>query len=1086
MTMQRLGVLKQPLSLYRVVSNVLQVRHYLMLSIRSLFLHQSCSPLLTWRLFGQLAATHLSFYCLLRWRPVAAQLYATFERAAVLARWSLSAICRRSPPVIAYILHHLEAAGPLAAPRHGLRSPRPVNRCRLILRNVLRASTAHDAIVPYRREKVMFQLRHLCRMVLWVGAMVIPAAAATAADSPMREVQVAPDSFVRGAPLPSWVQRQAVPSTQRKNPLVLRLRDTQVRIGESVSTFADRAIQVNDRTALGEIGQLTLEYMPQYQRMNLHSVRLLRGDTVLDRTASVDVRFLERETGFERGVYSGTVSVALVIPDVRVGDTLSIAYLIEGSNPVFGGRYFDVFRWEGSEPTEWRRVTLSHPEGRDVRWRMLGEYRIGGVEPKVENSGGMRTLRFEERAIEPLADEPMVPSDYFQWRMLQVSEFADWNEVARWADSLFPPAASLPEELQTLLTKLAALPTAPARVAAATRWVQGEIRNFSLSLGESSHRPHAPEFVLQKRYGDCKDKTYLLLTLLRHLGVEATPMLVSLQAPRAPAKVLPSPWPFEHVVIQARVEGKTVYLEPTSPAQTADLFVIAQPPPWMHGLLASPQTAAPIEVADTVTREPTSLDVEERVTFAQLGAEGTLEIRWMANQGTAEIFRMAWPLLPPEKRRQVALEHYEKRYPGIQLVGDPQPIDDLEQNRFGYSARFTVPKLAQPHQGGWLMRYSATALRHLINMPPSLQRKFALAATDFPMERRHLLTVQWPSQVSAIEDPSTQTVDGKLFRAESRTSFRGSRYEFRLRLSTKSSDIAAADLPLLMQDLKRLDDIIPGRVVVEKQMIRSADAPRPASAAEAMRREMQERIDLATGAIRSGLEQGDDLALAYCIRAAALANIERIADAHADAAEAVRIAPKLAEAWGCRGEVLYRGGDFEAADAALTRALALGGNTTHGFYRTRGMARFFLDRQADAAADFAQAAIPDEDGEANLYALYARLWQIWMLQRAKLPLPDDALAAARQDPRGDWPRPALGMLVGGLTPQALLAEIDKLRGDERTLALAEAWFYVGQLHLIQGRIEAAREAFEKCRAQGITSYYEHVAAGFELARLGKR
>ncbi len=32
----------------------------------------------------------------------------------------------------------------------------------------------------------------------------------------------------------------------------------------------------------------------------------------------------------------------------------------------------------------------------------------------------------------------------------------------------------------------------------------------------------------------------------------------------------------------------------------------------------------------------------------------------------------------------------------------------------------------------------------------------------------------------------------------------------------------------------------------------------------------------------------------------------------------------------------------------------------------------------------------------------------------------------------------------------------------------------------------AREAFEKCRAQGITGYYEHVAAGFELARLGKR
>jgi lipoprotein NlpI len=77
------------------------------------------------------------------------------------------------------------------------------------------------------------------------------------------------------------------------------------------------------------------------------------------------------------------------------------------------------------------------------------------------------------------------------------------------------------------------------------------------------------------------------------------------------------------------------------------------------------------------------------------------------------------------------------------------------------------------------------------------------------------------------------------------------------------------------------------------------------------------------------------------------------------------------------------------------------------------------------------------------------------------------------------------MLVGDLTPQALLADIDTLQGDERTLTLAEAWFYIGQLHLSQGRVDDARAAFEQCRAQGITGYEEHIAAGFELARLGR-
>lgn len=931
-----------------------------------------------------------------------------------------------------------------------------------------------------------------CWPWLWLaGALLLPAAATWAADAPaggppMRELQAAPDTFVRGAPLPPWAQRQAVPPTQRKNPVVMRLRDTQVRIGgpgsEAVTQVVDQAIQVNDSAALGQIGQYTLEYIPQYQRLNLHSVRLLRGDAVLDRTASVDVRFLERETGFERGVYSGAVTVAIVIPDVRVGDTLSIAFVTEGTNPVFGGRFFDTFSWDMPTPTEWRRFTLSHPAQRSIGWRLLGAGAPGSaaIAPVVLTADGMTTLRFEQRGLEALADEPFVPIDHFMWRLLQVSEFASWNEVARWTDALFPPVATLPDELQAVLARLAALPTAKARVAGALQWVQGEIRNFSVSIGESSHRPHAPDFVLGKRYGDCKDKTYLLLTMLRQLGVEATPMLMSLQAPRAPEQVLPSPWPFDHVLVQARVDGQVVYLEPTSLVQTADLFTIAQPPPWMPGLVATTQASGLTRVGDTVVREPTTVAIDERMQFDQLGPQGTLQVRKVTSQGLAELIRRAWPMLSPEQRRQAALEDYEKRLPGIQLTGDPQPIDDLAANRFGFSASFTVPQLAQASQGGWVVPYQVSALSGLVNLPPSLQRRFPLRATDHPMERRYTLSIQWPAQVSAMEDPSTLTMDGHLFHAETRSAFRGSRYEFQLRLVTKAADIAPADLPTLMQDLKRLGELVPGRAVVEKQMIGSAGATGAAPAAEAMRREMQERIDLATGAIRSGLKQGDDLALTHCRRGRALAKLDRLADALADTAEAVRIAPGLAMAWTCRGDVLYFSGDFPAAEAAIERALAIDAAAAGSPHQVLGMVRLMRGRLAQAAADFAEAAKPDADGDTDLYAL---LWQIVALQRAGLPLPAATLAAARQDPGGAWPRPMLAMLVGDLSTPALLDDIQKLQGSERTLTLAEAWFYIGEQHLTQGRVEAAREAFQRCQAQGITSYYEHVSAGFELARL---
>ena len=102
------------------------------------------------------------------------------------------------------------------------------------------------------------------------------------------------------------------------------------------------------------------------------------------------------------------------------------------------------------------------------------------------------------------------------------------------------------------------------------------------------------------------------------------------------------------------------------------------------------------------------------------------------------------------------------------------------------------------------------------------------------------------------------------------------------------------------------------------------------------------------------------------------------------------------------------------------------------------------------------------------------------------PLPADLQALAAQEPTGPWPRPALAMLAGLMTPEQVLAQIDRKQGDDRELALAEGWFYIGQYQLMRQQPELARDAFEKARAKGITMYVEHIAAGFELVRLGTK
>jgi lipoprotein NlpI len=62
----------------------------------------------------------------------------------------------------------------------------------------------------------------------------------------------------------------------------------------------------------------------------------------------------------------------------------------------------------------------------------------------------------------------------------------------------------------------------------------------------------------------------------------------------------------------------------------------------------------------------------------------------------------------------------------------------------------------------------------------------------------------------------------------------------------------------------------------------------------------------------------------------------------------------------------------------------------------------------------------------------------------------------------------------------MLNMLDGKKGDDRAMALAEGYFYLGQYYAARGDTEKARGYFEKTRMQQVLPYMEHIAAGFEL------
>lgn len=81
-------------------------------------------------------------------------------------------------------------------------------------------------------------------------------------------------------------------------------------------------------------------------------------------------------------------------------------------------------------------------------------------------------------------------------------------------------------------------------------------------MGDGGLVPATADETWTRRLGDCKAKTALLLALLRELGVTARPVLVS-TVDNALDRRLPIVGAFDHVIVQAEVDGAMVWLDGT-------------------------------------------------------------------------------------------------------------------------------------------------------------------------------------------------------------------------------------------------------------------------------------------------------------------------------------------------------------------------------------------------------------------------------------------------------------------------------------------------------------------------------------------
>jgi TPR repeat protein/transglutaminase-like putative cysteine protease len=616
--------------------------------------------------------------------------------------------------------------------------------------------------------------------------------------------EVQKNSFSRSAPLPVWALPLApIPETVRTDPVVVRLSESQVQLGAETGMLMNRAIQVNERNALSKIGQYSIVYYPIYQKLKLHKIALLRAGHVIDKMDSVNIRQLQRETSMESGMYGGATTVELLLDDVRIGDTLWLTYTVTGQNPVFDKKWHSDFSWDQDEPIELRRITVTYPNTRKVVWDQVGDFKKEPIPSRVDELPGQHRMQFEERGIDAVDFETATPADYVPIRLLEFSEFSDWHGVAKWADELFPKVKSSPL-LAGLIKDFSREDTPEKKAAAALHWVQNEVRYFSVSIGENSHRPQPPDVVIKKRYGDCKDKSYLLVSILGQMGIKAYPVLIAAHAPKIPTKVLPSPQWFDHAIVRVDINGRQYFVDPTITGQVSPLENLPTAMPGAAGLLVDSATTGLIDLPERADVGP-NYEHNENIVITRIDGDVALDMNDTYSGFYSDFARSHFTDLSETELTREILSYYEKQYPGVTISGKPELQDDKEKNQFHVHAYFNLPKPVEHENQIYKINFDSQILKGTLKIPDKLVRNFPFQIGSGKHFSRYRLTINWPENVHINFPSSSQNIDNSYFNLHDDTQTQDSQISYVMDFQIKQDIVPAEDMAVLHAQTKLLD-----------------------------------------------------------------------------------------------------------------------------------------------------------------------------------------------------------------------------------------------------------------------------------------
>jgi hypothetical protein len=505
--------------------------------------------------------------------------------------------------------------------------------------------------------------------VLRTSAFVIAltvAAVAHASD----KVQFGPaGAWVKATPVPA-----ASPGDADKLPLRAVATEFQVKFddqGELI--YQRRAVRFQSPEAL-PAGAVSLSWKPDTETITVHEVHIIRGGEVIDLLAKGQTfTILRRESDLERAMLNGVLTATLQPEGLQTGDIVEVAYTQARRDPLLHGHSEVLISLYPNAAVDHLRISGAWPTSKPVRWR-----ETEGLNPATvdKSSSGTEVVIDQANAERPKAPKD-APARFNYLSVFEASDFGDWGEISTLLAPLFNKAATLAADspLKAEAAKIRAASSDPkVQAAAALRLVEDRVRYLFLGMNEGGYVPASADLTWNRRFGDCKGKTAVLLALLHELGIQAEPALVSTVVGDGLNERLPNLEFFNHVLVRAEIDDAVYWLDGTRTGDRSLDDIVVPPFTWalpVRNSSAGLERLSPKPLTKAVIETSLRLDAS-----AGLDAVAPAHAETVFRSDSATVMKLGIASKPASDLEKALRDYWMSLYPWIEVKSVKADYDE--------------------------------------------------------------------------------------------------------------------------------------------------------------------------------------------------------------------------------------------------------------------------------------------------------------------------------------------------------------------------------------------------------------------------